>query len=288
MNNNIILNPAVILTLNHINYLLTITTGPPLDISKEEEKIWSDFSAGLIDATSTLRSLEDLRDKVMNIKLTSRTLELLSLGNNTTSSSNQTASNANTNNNGVYSNEATRLEFIESYKEIPLSSHTLITCMEVLKKESEEADALNLLVIGTESGFIYILPKDPNNSEFLSKVLLPSIPVMMCITGAYDTEYRICVSCRDGKIYYIKNGDSRNSIVLSGSVNDLGSLPVSIARLDKNIWVATMDRNLSCYSLRGKKSVSILFNEDITEICSIDLKRSKYSNLMMVAFVSGE
>ena len=76
--------------------------------------------------------------------------------------------------------------------------------------------------MGTESSYIYILTKDVNNSEFQSKVLLPSIPVSMNIMGTYDTEYRICVSCRDGKIYYIKNGDSRFAIVLSGSVNDLG------------------------------------------------------------------
>lgn len=143
-------------------------------------------------------------------------------------------------------------------------------------------------MVGTEAGFVYVLPQDPSNSQILSSVCLPSPPVMMSVTGTYEVEYRICVACRDGKIYYIKSGDSRNSIILSGSVNDLGALPVCIARQDKNVWVATMDRTLSCYTLRGKKTVSVLFAEDITEICAIDLKRSKFTNLMLVAFISGE
>ena len=109
---------------NNVYFIsLRIILGPPMEISKEEEKIWSDFSNSLTNAATTLRNLEDLRDKVMNVKLTSRTLELLSLGNN----------NNNTEHKSI---ESTKLEFIESYKEIPLSNHTLITCMEVLKKDS--------------------------------------------------------------------------------------------------------------------------------------------------------
>ena len=77
----IIILKKILFTTYFLKFLCHIFLGPSLDISKEEEKIWSDFSNGVINAIATLRSLEELRDKVMNIKLTSRTLELLTLGN---------------------------------------------------------------------------------------------------------------------------------------------------------------------------------------------------------------
>ena len=59
--------------------------------------------------------------------------------------------------------------------------------MEVLKKDSDEQEAMSLLVVGTENGVVYILPPDPTGSEYLCKIVLKSVPVMMNITGLFDT-----------------------------------------------------------------------------------------------------
>jgi hypothetical protein len=34
-------------------------------------------------------------------------------------------------------------------KHVPLVQHTLITCMEVIKKDSDDIDAVGMLVVGT-------------------------------------------------------------------------------------------------------------------------------------------
>jgi Bardet-Biedl syndrome 1 protein len=33
---------------------------------------------------------------------------------------------------------------------------------------------------------------------------LPSVPVFMSVSGLFDVEFRIVVSCRDGNIYTLK------------------------------------------------------------------------------------
>ncbi len=62
--------------------------------------------------------------------------------------------------------------------------------MEVLKKDSDEPEALSLIVAGTENGIIYILPPEPSGSAFLCKIVLKSVPVMLNVTGLFDTEWR--------------------------------------------------------------------------------------------------
>jgi hypothetical protein len=59
-----------------------------------------------------------------------------------------------------------------------------------LKKDSEEPDSISLLVVGTENGGIYILPPDPAGSAYLCKIQLQSTPVMMNVSGLFDTEWR--------------------------------------------------------------------------------------------------
>lgn len=131
-------------------------------------------------------------------------------------------------------------------KNLQLQQQTLITCMEVLKKDSDEPDSVSLLVVGTENGAIYILPPDPAGSAYLCKIQLQSAPVLMNVSGLFDTEWRyptssntfnttwrVIVACRDGRVYNIKEGDVRGTAVLTGNIIDAGSQIVAIARQDK-------------------------------------------------------
>jgi Bardet-Biedl syndrome 1 protein len=49
-----------------------------------------------------------------------------------------------------------------------------------------------------------------------------------------------------------------------------------------------MDRMISCYNTRGKRVKTILLTEDITELCVIFVKKSKISNILLVALATGE
>jgi hypothetical protein len=88
-------------------------------------------------------------------------------------------------------NEQNRTSFIDENRNQPLQQQTLLTCLEVLKKDSDEQEAMSLLVAGTENGMIYILPPDPTGSAYLCKIALKSVPVMLNITGLFDTEWRL-------------------------------------------------------------------------------------------------
>lgn len=90
-------------------------------------------------------------------------------------------------------NSEKRSKFIEEMNEGDLVQTTSISCMDVLKKDSDEVDAVTLLIVGTEAKQVLILPSDPSNSVVLWTLSLPSVPVMFAISGAFDVEWRIMV-----------------------------------------------------------------------------------------------
>jgi Bardet-Biedl syndrome 1 protein len=225
--------------------------------------VWNDLKTDGITSSAAAKRLTELRDT--GTVLSSRSSELLSLD-----------------------TEATRTAFIDEMKDAGFVQNTVITCMDILKKDSEDNDALSLLIVGTESGHIYILPLDPTNSNYLCKITLPSAPTLLSVSGIFDVEWRINVICRDAKMYSIKNGEVRGTAILVGSSVDLGAQAVSVARQDKSVWVATMDRNIVCYSNRGKRLKGMILTEDIVELCMISLKRAKFNYLLLVALANGE
>ena len=60
-------------------------------------------------------------------------------------------------------------EFVETYKNQPLVTQTVITCMTTLKKSRDDATGISCLVVGTETGQIIIL--DPTANSVLKKVI---------------------------------------------------------------------------------------------------------------------
>ena len=236
---------------------------PKVDIVQAEIDIWNDLSNNTINISAGIKLLSDIRDRGMRIS--SRSAELLSLD-----------------------LDEQRIQFVEDMKNLPFVQHTLITCMETIKKDQEDIDAINALIVGTELGQVLCLPHDPVNSEFIWKVELPSPPVLFNIAGILEGEYRINVICRDAKLYTIKNGDTRGTAVVTGIVTSLGSHALAAVRIDKSLWVATMDRLISSYTIKGKRINSITLDEDITDMCAFTIKRTKLNELLLVALASGE
>lgn len=245
-------------------------TCPPMEISPAETEVWTDLKMDLVDIPGAIQRLIAARDS--GVVLTARSADLIGMDDESEA--------------GV----AKRTSFVNDMNVVvPYVQQTLITCMDVLKKDSDDSDAISLLVVGTESGIVYILPQDPSNSNYLCKVALPtSAPVSFSITGLFDVDWRILVACRDGKMYTIKSGDVRGTAVLTGSAFDAGCQITAVAKQDKFLWVSTMDKLLSCYSFKGKRTAAIVLNEDVVELTSICIRRAKTSHLLLVALASGE
>jgi len=237
---------------------------PPVDISEMETNIWEDLRSDKITPTEALTALSQARDN--GVKLSSHSLDLI-----------------------MIENEGKLLEYVNETKFLQLSQQTLITCMEVIKKDSDDEDAVSLLVVGTENGVVYILPTDPAGSTYICKIQLQSTPVILNVSGLFDTEWRIIAACRDGKVYNIKDGDIRGTAVLTGNVIDAGSQVVALAKQDKLIWVATMDRTISCYTIRGKRASGIqIQDDDIVDMIVLNVRRMQISCALLVALASGE
>jgi len=237
---------------------------PPIDISEVESNIWDDLRSNKISPSEAVSMLSSARDTGCN--LSAHSLDLI-----------------------LIDSESKRAEYVNEMKSLQLQQQTLITCMEVLKKDSEEPDSVSLLVVGTESGAVYILPPDPAGSAYVCKIQLQSTPVMMNVSGLFDTEWRVIVACRDGRVYNIKEGDVRGTAVLTGNIIDAGSQIVCIARQDKLVWVATMDRMISCYTIRGKRTTGLqILDDDVTDMCVMPIKRMQLSHALLVVLASGE
>ena len=67
----------------------------------------------------------------------------------------------------------------------------------------------------------------------------------------------------------------------------LESQPVAMVRLENNIIIATMDKKLHSYHIKGKKNWSITMQHTIVALDSMNLKRKKGMYGVFVAFENG-
>ncbi|XP_011417321.3 Bardet-Biedl syndrome 1 protein homolog isoform X3 [Magallana gigas] len=165
--------------------------------------------------------------------------------------------------------------FANMYKYTPLKRQTVITCLSTMKKSMAEEDAISCLVLGTESKSIYVL--DPEAFTVLTTLDLPAVPVFLSVTGLFDVEYRIVVACRNGCIYTLKRGTTdplKNCI-------ELNSQPVGLERINKTIYVGTMDESLHCYTSKGKKLWTVKLPGSMTTMEVIDYKSKGFKAVIV-------
>ena len=234
---------------------------PSVPIAEEEAQVWSNLKSGQVTDADAYKLLDEHRQA--GVKLSNRSVDLLGLP------------------------DHSRSDFINSMKNQEYVQHTLITCMESIKIDSNEVDSMTTLIVGTENKEVYILPPDPVNSMFIARVQLPAVPVLFCASGLLEVEWRIAVLCRDKKLYSIKNGDTKNSAVLSGISIDLGTQGVSVTQQDNLLWVATIDRKISCYTTRGKCQRCISVDSDVVDLSTITVNSSNQNHLLLAALVNG-
>jgi Bardet-Biedl syndrome 1 protein len=241
-------------------------TVPPSTINSDEQDLWEKLRSNEgTDVRKSYEQLVALRDS--GVQLSSRSLDLL-----------------------VIDDEAVAVEFVEAEKHSPLQQQTVITCMETLNKTEDAGETgMSQIIIGTENKMIYILK--PSGYSVSCQCELPSVPVMMAVTGSFDVNYRIVIACRDAKIYTIKvpsvrivstiERHTRCVLPWQGSYNncecnagtsmviELESQPCGLVRAGKGIMVGCMGNQLHSYHIKGKKNFTVYLPSHITnmEVC---------------------
>ena len=152
--------------------------------------------------------------------------------------------------------------------------------MDTLKRSTDDEYAVSMIVVGTEHKQIYIL--DHTGSQIAHKLEIPAVPAYISIGGFYTIEYRILVACRDGKIYTIKNGE------LQGTIIELETQASGLARIDKHIYVGSMDKKVHCFSLKGRKLFTIFLPEHVTNIEPMVMLYSRKFKALIIGLESGE
>lgn len=158
----------------------------------------------------------------------------------------------------------TRESHIKEWINQPLSESPCVCTMSSLKRLRDDPDSTCMLVIGLENGHILFL--DPPGSV-TTVVQLPSASTHISVSGKFEVEYRVVVACRNGKVYTIKNGESRHSAVVTGTIIDVESQILAIARHPKCIHLSTMDKHIHCMYAKGRKMYSI-----VLPACASDLQ----------------
>uniref|UniRef100_A0A7S1PG26 Bardet-Biedl syndrome 1 N-terminal domain-containing protein n=1 Tax=Percolomonas cosmopolitus TaxID=63605 RepID=A0A7S1PG26_9EUKA len=236
---------------------------PEMEINAQEMEIWNDLRENKLDVLKAVNELKELKDK--DLMLTKRSLEFLSLDNGT----------------GSLEQREDLQQFVDERRNFPLKQTSVITCMEVLKKDKDEDDSVGCLVLGTEDNQVLVL--DQSASRVLKTFRVPATPVSMSMSGKLDVDYRIIVSCRNGNVYTIKNDQ------ISGIVIELESQPTDLVTIDKTILIGTMSNTIHCYHARsGKKQYSIYLPCAIKDMEVLDMRGSRNAKCLIVALENNE
>ncbi|OQS01252.1 bardet-Biedl syndrome 1 family protein [Achlya hypogyna] len=230
-------------------------TLPPLDVVSDEVKLWAQLAKCEVDIIGAVHQLNTLRSQ--GAQLSQRSRGFLAID-----------------------DMEQQAEFVSRYMDDPLVEQTTITCMATLNKSMDEKDAVGCLVIGTEAGQVYVL--DQQGANITTKAYLPSTPVDIVVNGLFDVEYRLIVSCRNGSVYTVKNGELLKSVI------ELESPACALLQMDKSIIVACMDRKITSFHLKGKKNWSMTMAQDIVAMEALNLRRTKNSKGILIALRKGE
>jgi len=172
-------------------------------------------------------------------------------------------------------------ELISQAKAEPLETPNVATCLDTLKKNSEDEMAISHLVIGTENKEIIIL--DQHGTSILKLIRIPGTPAFLDISGTLDNEYQIIVLTRESRGFLIRNGELLNTIM------DLESKPCGLAKVDTNVFVGSMDQTIQAFNTKNfKKGFSIKMPEPITNMETMEKGRSKSFRAYLVALLNME
>ena len=228
---------------------------PPMDLVPQEVSVWEELAKGTLTRQKAWETLEALRDA--GNYLSNRTMDLLNLDN------------------------PQQIDACYArWEQVPLTQHTVITCMATINKDRDEPGAVACLIIGTEDAKLCILEKSGDSIK--KKIQLPAVPVQMLTSGLIDVDYRVVVMCRNGNIYVVKNGE------LTGVVLEIEAQPVAMVRMENQIVVATTTSHVHYYTLKGAKQATLSMPAPITNMCPLVQENLKQPKAYLVALANGE
>jgi Bardet-Biedl syndrome 1 protein len=147
--------------------------------------------------------------------------------------------------------EEKREEFIKEHADASLERHSTITVMTTILRASTEENAPSCLILGSESGEIFIL--DTQSFTVLNQAKTfpyKTSPALISATGQYDIDYQIVIATREGYLCLLRKGMLEGQLILKleHPATGLALLPI-----DQTIIVVCMDKSLTCYSKKSKK-----------------------------------
>ena len=172
--------------------------------------------------------------------------------------------------------------YIEERKANPIVVTNYITCLNLIRKDAIDADnALSQLVVGSESGFIYLI--DQSGSKIIQKYKIPSIPFKIVTFGCIDIEFFLYVVGRNNLIYIIKNSELMDlKISISNRISD-------VIRTKKSLIVSCTDGSIHSYNpSNGLKNFSIILPAKISCIEYLNVSSYPVFNGYMVSLKNGE
>ncbi|CAM9926261.1 unnamed protein product [Ectocarpus sp. 6 AP-2014] len=165
----------------------------------------------------------------------------------------------------------------------PLSRTTIITCLATMNRAREEEGSPVCLLAGTEDGQIVFL--DPP-CKVLTTAQLPrgAVPAFLAVGGLFDSDWRLAVACRNGRIYTVKDGDVAKTAVVTGTVISLEATPCGLARLPRQVYAATTDNNLHAYHLKGRRDFSLKMPALVVQLEAME---TRSTTCLLVALADG-
>ncbi|EPY23333.1 Bardet-Biedl syndrome 1 protein like protein (BBS1-like protein 1), partial [Strigomonas culicis] len=228
---------------------------PVIPIEVDEQDVWRNLMEGNISLEDAVELFGQKVDSGGNV--CTRTIDLLLLD-----------------------SHEERQAFLADLHGKPLRQHDLVTCMGTLLRDSPDPAGKGLLCFCTENRLLYVLRNTATEVERV--VELPSVGVELICAGFYRGEYRIIISCRDGRIYSLKNG------VLHSSVIQPDAQPSSITRYDNFIVVATTANTVTSFNLKGKKQHTLYMPCPVTNLATLTDAVAGTAKALLVALSNGE
>ncbi|XP_068161369.1 Bardet-Biedl syndrome 1 protein [Antennarius striatus] len=230
-------------------------TLPSLDLNPLEQDLWRQVREGHMDPPTLKEMLESIRQGG-GVPLSERSLRFLSL------------------------DPGEVEQFVQLHKQQPIKRQTVITCIGTLRKSTADEDGVSCLVVGTESGRVYVL--DPEAFTVLSQMLLPSPPSLLDVSGQFDVEFRITGACRNGNIYVLRRDSDRPRYCV-----ELSSHPVGLVRVGRSLVVGCADESLQGFTQKGKRLWRAELPAPITTMAAMSLPIRGFQ-AVLVGVASGE
>lgn len=250
-------------------------TVPPLETNSRELEVWARVGDDRMTAGEAWDELSAMRDN--GIRLTSRSVDFLDIEDGTEDFRARRERFAARWRRPLHSGAAAAAN---AKPPPPPTQHTSVTCFTTLKRESEEWDAPESLVFGTEHGQVFVL--DAKASGVEKRFQLDAAPAFVSAHGCLEGDHRVAVACRDSKVYTVKDGE------LSGIVLELEAQPVGLIRTAKHVVVGCMNDAIHCYHARGKKLYTVYVPAPIQALELMEIQRARTARCVVAALKNGE